>query len=436
MTEFFEKLTGREKEVIDYIIQQIQESEKKEFIYTVRQLTEKLNLHHTTLNKALEKAKISSYFEVEDLGLRKGYKITFKDIGKNKLEASSEKVIAQEIVENDENFNQKFQNNEILQEIKKTPKIAQNLLNNENVEIKEKIIGRDKEIKLILQEIGKRRDILLYGGIGTGKTAILKFIYHELKNKNEKIVYSDYSKSFKNFLINLAYQIHINYKDIDIYEIRDKGEETKDKEWKDIKRKITKMTTSDLAGLIQRSIKKKNYIIICDQLETLTPTSKAIFESIREIACLVGGTNIIKNNNHLKKLYWRFRQIEINNLDNEETKKLIDWQITQKNIHIYNKKAFMQKILTVSNGNPASIIDLLYHAEKEEYIDRKHIQEMGHEAGRKELDLTGFVVFFGVLVMATRFFALGMNNKDVYIIAGISGAFFVFIKFLLYKSGK
>jgi hypothetical protein len=442
MTEFFTKLTGREKEIIEYIINQINESEKQEFIYTVRQLTETLKIHHKTLNKTIEKAKISSYFEIEDLGLRKGYKIKFAEKYKQEKETSKEIKECHKTKENSENFNQNIKNDISYIEIEKQPKIAQNqqIQNNknvENIEITEKIIGREKEVKIILAEIGKRRDVLLYGEVGTGKTAILKYIYEYLKiEKLAKIVYADYGKTFKNFLINLAYQVHVNFQDLDIHEIRDKGEETKNKEWKEIKRQITKMTTSDLAGLIQRSIKEKDYIIICDQLETLTPTSKAILESIREIACLVGGTNIIKNNNHLKKLYWRFRQIEINNLGNEETKKLIEYHITHKNIHIYNKKSFIQKILSVSKGNPASIYDLIYHAEKEEYIDRKHIQEMGHEAGRRELDLTGFVVFWGVLVMATRFFALGMNNKDVYIIAGISGAFFVFIKFLLYKTGK
>ena len=436
MQDLLDNLTLREKELLEFFISQI-EANNGQYIYTVRQLTELLKLHHKTLSKFLDKLKNSGYFVIENLGLRQGYRIKFSDNKLNTNEVYNEIVnlehhkinktieISQENVEN------------IEMSIDET-KEAKNSKIEHNQDIS-KLIGRDKVLNVILKEIEKNRDVLLFGNVGTGKTAILKYIfrYFRLNSQNiktRKIIYADYAVSFKSFLEQIAYQVHENYRDLELLELLDKQDSAKSKEWKSIKRIVQRMKTNQLAGLILKSIKAKDYIIICDHLETLTPSSKSIFESLREEICLIGATNTIKNNNHLKKLYWRFKQIEITNLDEESTKEFIEYHLSIKNIHTYNKADFIKKIWQVSKGNCSSIYDLIYHADKEKYIDRKHVRDMGHEASRKELSLTGFVIFFGVLVVATRFIALGMNNKDVYIIAGISGAFFMFVRFLLYKS--
>jgi tRNA A37 threonylcarbamoyladenosine biosynthesis protein TsaE len=355
-------------------------------------------VHNVTIKKAIDKVQKSDVFVIEDLGVRSGYRITTScDMTEQEFVADTQKVV--------------------VQEVKQPQQLA--------------LIGREQEVESVLEEIKKRRDILLFGEIGTGKTAILKHVFEVLKNQKHKIIYADYAKSFKQFLINVVYQIHATYNEIDLHELTDKGEETIGIEWRNIKRRIMRMTTNDLAGLIVRNIKGKDYIIICDHLERITPTAKAIFETLREGCCFVGATWLIKNDPHLKKLWWRFKNIEIKNLEEKNAEKLIEHFLVDKEIHVYNRKDFIQKLLKVSKGNAASIYDMIYHAEKEKYVDRKHLRNIEHEAGRKEFDMTLLVVFLGVMVMAVRFFALGMNNKDVYIIAGISGAVFMFVRFVL-----
>ena len=437
MTEFFAMLTAREKEIVGYLIEQIKAN--GEYIYTVRQLTENLKLHHKTLGKALEKAKNSGYFEIEDLGLRKGYRIKFsKKFNENFVKKENEEeintsIVGLECLQSHKTSEISHQSTQNIENLTETIKEAKNSQNNQTGNIK-KLIGRNKEVEEILKEIKKRKDVLLIGDIGIGKTAILKEIFQILNKQNQKVVYADYARSFKQFLVNIIQQMHCKYQDIEIYEMTDKKEEIKSKDWKDIKRKIKKLTTNDLAGLVQRSITGKDYIIICDALEMITPTAKSIFESFRENCCLVGATHTIRDNPHLKKLWWRFKQIEIKKLEPSKANELIDHLYFKNGINAYDKEAYKRKILKVSNGNCAAIYDMVFHSSKEKYLDHQAVRDIkSHDGGNKELDLTPFVIFAGVGVVATRFIALGMNNKDIYILAGISGALFMFVRFYMMK---
>lgn len=422
MTELFAKLTQREKEIIAFLIEQIKAN--GEYTYTVRQLVEELKLHNKTLAKALEKAKDSGYFVIEDLGLRNGYRIKFSskfaneamEINEECLEIKEKGEIG---LENEINTDKPNKNETIAQNAQNTPKL----------------IGREKEVEAILKEVGKRKDVLLVGPIGSGKTAILREIVRKLESQNKKVVYANYATSFKHFLVNLVYQMHEKYNDIELYELLDKQEDTKGKAWKEIRRRVAKLTTSDLAGLVFRSTKRREYTIICDALEMITPTAKANFESLRENCCLIGATHTIKDNPHLKKLWWRFKHIEIKNLELAKAKELIDYLYTENNINAYDKEAYKRKILKVSNGNCAAIYDMVFHSSKEKYLDHQDVRDIkSHEAGDKELDMTMFYLFAGVGVVATRFIALGMNNKDVYILAGIGGALFMFLRFYMMRT--
>jgi nucleoside-triphosphatase THEP1 len=430
MTDFFKQLTVREKEIVDFLISQINTNDGT-YIYKVRELKEKLKIHHVTLSRTLEKIKKSGYFEVEDLGLRVGYKINLLSKFEEKEVLETEEKSIE--LEQTQKSAIKLNDNVNLEQGQKETSLISDIAPNEQTYL----IGRNEEVKQILNEIKKRKDILVIGEIGTGKTAILKYIEKKLDSKNQNVIYSDYSKSFKQFLVNVVYNMHEKHKNIEIYEFSDKQEDTRDKEWKDLKRRITKMTVVDLAGLIKRSMKGQNYIIICDHMEMITPTAKAVFESMREDCCLVGATHTIKNNTHLKKLYWRFKHIEVKNLDLENAKKLIDYLYEKHNVNAYNKDVYKQRILKISNGNCSAIYDMFFHTSKEKYLSSQDIRDIKHhEAGTKELDLTPFLIFLGIGVVATRFIALGMNNKDVYILAGISGAVFMFVRYYLQKLSR
>ncbi|MBU1091797.1 MAG: ATP-binding protein [bacterium] len=425
--EYRDKLNITEGKIFDFLVEQIRAGEGG-YIYTVRGLKEDLHVHHQTIHKIIEKFQAEGVFVIDDLGYRKGYRIQFKEkelwkqivpIGhteetKETINEAREEKIAEET--NGENGN------------------GENDLKNKKEVV---LIGRSKELNRLLEEIKKRRDTLFYGPIGSGKTTILLSAYRKLDEEgNCKVVYADYSGSFKIFLIHLAFQIHEKYKDLRLYEMEDKKQDIAQLTWRNIRIKIKRMTVNDLAGVVLKSVRGKDYIVMCDQLEKVSPTAKSIFEALREESCLVGAAWSINRSGHFKKLWWRFKRIEITNLRDKEAKELVDYLYKEKGVYAYYPQMYKSKVLKMSDGNPAAIVDMVYHGSLEKYIDKQHIREMSHEAGEREFDLTPFVLLVGVGVVALRFFALGMNDTDIYIMAGTGGAFFMFIRFFLYRTMK
>ena len=62
------------------------------------------------------------------------------------------------------------------------------------------------------------------------------------------------------------------------------------------------------------------------------------------------------------------------------------------------------------------------------------IRDLHHDAGLKYIDLTPALLIIGAVVIAVGFVALGLNDVDTYILAGGAGAFFIFLRFFIYRS--
>jgi len=295
------------------------------------------------------------------------------------------------------------------------------------------LIGRSKEIEELTKLIKKRRDVLLVGHLGSGKTAILERIYNEFNgNGKHRILCVKESTPLKDTLIQIAYQIHDKYRDLRLWEVDD--QEMVVQEWKDVKRKVTRMKIRDLAGVVLRSIHKKDYIVILDHLERVTPTAKSVMEILLDRCCVVGSySGYPQNAGNLRKLWWRFKKIEIKNLTKEETLQLIDYYFERYNILVENPGWFKKAIWKKTQGNPLAIKDLCHAGSLERYVDKHHIREIAHDAGTRYLDATPFVILGLAGFVMLRFFALGMNDQDTYVFAGSLGALGLFIRFILFR---
>lgn len=295
------------------------------------------------------------------------------------------------------------------------------------------IIGRDAELEILKENVQKRRHVLLTGKMGCGKSAVLREVYSYFsESKKMPILQVEQASPLKSLLLDIGRQLHENFKALRMPGIEEGVIENL--EWRQLNRRFTRMNVREQSNCILDSMQAKGYVVILDQLEKVTPTGQAFIEALLGRVCVVGATCNEKSSGQLSRLWWRFKKIEINNLPRNAAMELIDKLVLENNVLASDMDMFKREVYKKSQGNPMAIIDIINAGSLERYVSQKQIRELEHhDAGRREFDLTPFVLFFGVIAVGARFVALGMNNTDLYILAGIAGGGFMFLRYFLYR---
>ena len=282
------------------------------------------------------------------------------------------------------------------------------------------LIGRDKELQKIKENLANHKHTALVGNIGVGKSHLLKYAIKD----SRKIIYVKHIQPLKTALISMAQSLHKDGR------LKLEGTQAEYLEWQDLKRKVTRLPIMELLTCVVEKI--KGYTVVLDHLESLTPSMAFTVSLIMDKALVLGATNDLKTAGHLARIWWRFDHIEVGNLEREEAQKLLWLYANEKKIE--DKLMFENKVLTHSAGNPLAIVEMAKRTLDEKFDSVEKISELKHDAGIRYFDLTPVLLIIGAVVVAARFISLGLNDVDGYILAGSAGAFFMFLRYFLYRS--
>ena len=65
-------------------------------------------------------------------------------------------------------------------------------------------------------------------------------------------------------------------------------------------------------------------------------------------------------------------------------------------------------------------------------LSTREIRRLQHGAGIRYIALTPILMVLGALIVAARFVALGLNDRDLYILAGLGYAVFFVMRYFIY----
>jgi len=193
-------------------------------------------------------------------------------------------------------------------------------------------------------------------------------------------------------------------------------------EWEDVRRKIAPRRVSELAQLITECMRDRGYTLVLDHLERATPTMLPHLDALMDVALVIGGADELKP--QAQRLWWAFERIEVPPLAREEARRLL-WQVAERD-RVRNPQLFESRVLQQSGGNPLAIITMAARARTAALSDRE-IRGLQHGAGTRYVPLTPILLVLGALVVAARFVALGLNDRDLYVLAGLGYASFTYI---------
>jgi len=129
------------------------------------------------------------------------------------------------------------------------------------------LVGRQKEIETLLHHISNRESLHIYGPDGTGKSALLKWIYDNWQGIENTLIpiYCRSSTTLRQILLYIAPFLLDHFKHL---ESIDKFKRIKEIEYpSDIK----KLSIRQLRNLIFSYIPQDNFCVLLDHLEYVTP---------------------------------------------------------------------------------------------------------------------------------------------------------------------
>jgi len=209
----------------------------------------------------------------------------------------------------------------------------------------ENIIGREKECAMISGLISQRKNIIIFGLEGVGKSVILKSV---LKNENiVSLLYSQDSKTFKGALSDLIVSALGSTK------------------------AVQGLNILALKKVLYRVInEEKPEYIVFDHVEDVEPKFYSVFVYLMEakIPLIVLGRGLQKKDvGHLRMVLFNFEKVEVSNLDRPTADVLADHFIKEFGIKITKDADFKKQIFHFSKGNPKIIKQFCFIARDAKY---------------------------------------------------------------------
>jgi hypothetical protein len=284
------------------------------------------------------------------------------------------------------------------------------------------LIGRAAELERLEANVARRRHTLLVGPVGIGKSHLLRALHARLP----EALYVDAVRPLRVTLLALCQTLHARQQLV----LADGA--APPAAWPYCARRLGRFNIRELTDVVVAGLHDRAMVLILDQLEGVTPSMLAPLERLLAEALVLGATSRLTPS--CQKLWWAFEAIDLPPLARDEVRQLL-WSVAVRE-QITDPAMFEAKVMAQAAGNPYAVVELVKQVAGTPAVGRQAIRDLHHGAGVRYFDLTPVVLLVGAVILATRFVALGLDDRDLYIIAGSLGALFVVARYLLFRGSR
>ena len=289
------------------------------------------------------------------------------------------------------------------------------------------LIGREPVLARLRANAAAGRHTLLAGPIGIGKTRLLRAV----ADACPEAVWIEAFRPLRQGLLALGQALHAR----GVLQLPGPtsgapGAGTLDAA--ECARRLGKLTVPALTDVVADSLRDQGLVLMLDQLEGLTPVMGRALERLLAEATVLGATRELKAG--LEKVWWAFERLEVPPLGREATVALF-WALVDRT-RIADPAALEARIVAATAGNPHAIVELARQVAETPDLPPEAFQGLAHGAGERYLDLTPGLLLIGAGLVMARFVALGLDDRDLYILAGSLGAFLFVVRYLLARTDR
>lgn len=281
------------------------------------------------------------------------------------------------------------------------------------------IIGRDNELKKVIDLINRGINAILIGKIGAGKTHIL----NQLDFKNKKILKIDEMTNLKLTFLNLLLYLFNNDKET----VRDMIYADYNKE--NLKTKLQRDSVNTLIEEIIKITSRHEYILMIDNVDHITTKGMKTIEKLKEHFIIITTAREILINK--TSFIWNFEKVNIENLNRSNSLELI-YKLSS-DLEIENFELYRNHIYDQSAGNPRVIFELCQRYRKELIVTEDVVRSVRHIGGIAEIDMSFVVVFILAGVSILRYTSREIGGENLRFIGGIALVLLMLSRYFLSK---
>jgi hypothetical protein len=276
-------------------------------------------------------------------------------------------------------------------------------------------IGRVNEINQIENLVNRDINTLILGDIGTGKSHLIEHV-----SVNKKILKLDDMDSIKS---SLSYMLLYLYKN-------DKESVKKliygDLSLDQVKVRLNRFSISNLCAEISNTVEPKEYVLVIDSVDQLTPRSVRALEQLKDtFTILTSARNIPINKS---SFLWNFETIRLKPLVRRYALELINRLSYDLDIEDY--ELFRNHIFEQTNGNPRAIYEIIDRYRKEPVITSEVVRDIRHYGSIKEIDMSILIIVFLASLALLRYLSREVDNDSLRFIGGASMIILIIFRYL------
>jgi hypothetical protein len=294
------------------------------------------------------------------------------------------------------------------------------------------LLGREEVLTEVERLTAKGANTLILGFEGYGKSHLLRHLSLDgFAHPCDVLIHFSTPGPAKDFLLNLVEELHRQ------------GDLAEGVEVEEFEKALGKLKVRELFRLVRDALarSRKRYLLLIDDIDQITPMQKPMLQELLELRNVQVIATAKTERPRYASLWHHFFPVELRPLSREASDKLVEEFISGRGIPVADEKknleVLKERLYRLSRGNPRDLFALLRRIEVQGYVDREYLQkELGAGLEEPIIDMTWFIVATAAIIMAARYLGLGLHDRGLYILAGISYAAMILVRWLSYRWRK
>jgi hypothetical protein len=269
----------------------------------------------------------------------------------------------------------------------------------------ELMIGRDLQVMEINDKLNRNINMILLGGVGVGKSTILK----NINIGTRKSLYIDDTSEMKTTLLNTLLYLHETKEKVFelIYGEYDKQA---------LKTKLSRHTMKNLAKAICEVVQPQEYVLVIDTVDRIPPRVVDVFETFKDHFTIITTAREIPLNK--TSFLWNFETLKIEPLERSHSLDLISK--LSNNMEVEDFEQYRNYIWNKSDGNPRVIFEMIDRFRKEPVISKDVVRSIDHYGSLKEYDMSLFILIGLGFMAIFRYYGRETGDTSFTFLGGVA----------------